>query len=114
MKKIIHALFKKYIFLIVIEISIIAINVYLTTMPSEILGKIIDLLYNLEENKHIIINTVVTLLGVCVGILIVRVSWKMLDAKIAREIVKSLRDTLFKKMLKTDIQYIYNILRRII
>lgn len=109
MKKIIQALFKKYIFLMLIEITIIAMNVYLLTVPSEILGKIIDLLYNLDENKQTIINTVASLLGVCVGILIVRVSWKMLDAKIAREIVKSLRDTLFKKMLKTDIQKLQSI-----
>ena len=72
MKKIIQAFFKKYIFLMLIEICIIAVNVYLLTVPSEILGKIIDLLYNLEENKQTIINTVALLLGVCVGILIVR------------------------------------------
>ena len=109
MKKIIQDLLKKYMFLMIIEIFIIAINIYLLTVPSEILGKIIDLLYNIDQNKQLIINTVTMLLGICIFLLIVRVSWKMLDAKIAREIVKSLRDKLFKKMLKTDIEKLQSI-----
>jgi len=109
LKKIIQDLLKKYMFLMIIEIFIIAINIYLLTVPSEILGKIIDLLYNIDQNKQLIINTVTMLLGICIFLLIVRVSWKMLDAKIAREIVKSLRDKLFKKMLKTDIEKLQSI-----
>jgi len=109
LKKIIQDLLKKYMFLMIIEIFIIAINIYLLTVPSEILGKIIDLLYNIDQNKQLIINTVTMLLGICIFLLIVRVSWKMLDAKIAREIVKYLRDTLFKKMLKTDIEKLQSI-----
>ena len=109
MKKIIKALFKKYMFLMIIEMLIIAINVYFLTIPSELLGKIIDLLYNAEANKQTILNTVYMLLAVSISILVIRVSWKMLDAKISREIVKNLRDTLFKKMLKTDISKLQTI-----
>lgn len=109
MKKIIKALFKKYMFLMIIEMLIIAINVYFLTIPSELLGKIIDLLYNEEANKQTILNTVYMLLAVSISILVIRVSWKMLDAKISREIVKNLRDTLFKKMLKTDISKLQTI-----
>ncbi len=102
MKKIIKQLFKKYIWFMVVEMIIIAINVYLLTVPSEILGKIIDFLYNVEANRENIINTLCLLLQACLAIVVTRVLWKMIDAKVAREIVKNLRDTLFKKMLKTD------------
>lgn len=103
LKKIIKSLFKKHIFLMIIEMIILSLNVYLLTKPSEILGKIIDLLYNLESNKQAILSTVNMLLVTCILILIVRVSWKMIDSKISRQVVKALRDTLFKKLLKTDI-----------
>ena len=103
MKKIIKSLFKKHIFLMIIEMIILSLNVYLLTKPSEILGKIIDLLYNLESNKQAILSTVNMLLATCILILIVRVSWKMIDSKISRQVVKALRDMLFKKLLKTDI-----------
>ena len=103
LKKIIKSLFKKHIFLMIIEMIILSLNVYLLTKPSEILGKIIDLLYNLESSKQAILSTVNMLLVTCILILIVRVSWKMIDSKISRQVVKALRDTLFKKLLKTDI-----------
>lgn len=103
MKNIIKDLIKKYIFWIFIEILLLALNVYLVTLPSEFLGRIIDLLYNIEVNKKAILNTTIMLLVACVAILITRVSWKMIDAKVSRETVKILRDRLFDKMLRADV-----------
>lgn len=102
MKQILKELFKKYAFLMALELIIIAINVYLTTVPSNILGKIIDFLYDIQLNKFNIIKLICELLGTAILLLIIRVTWKMIDAKIARNIVKKLRDSLFKKMLKID------------
>lgn len=109
MKKILKELFKKHIFLILAEIILIGINIYLLTVPSKILGQIIDLLYNIELNKQNILISIYALLGTCILLMISRVIWKMIDAKIARNIVKRLRDCLFEKMLKTDISKLQSI-----
>lgn len=109
MKKILKELFKKHIFLILAEIILIGINIYLLTVPSKILGQIIDLLYNIELNKQNILTSIYALLGTCILLMISRVIWKMIDAKIARNIVKRLRDCLFEKMLNTDISKLQSI-----
>mgnify|MGYP003292900803 CR=1 FL=1 len=109
LKKIIKSLFKKHILLMIIEMLILSFNVYLLTKPSEILGKLIDLLYNVETNKQAILITVNSLIVTCILTLIVRVSWKMIDSKISRQVVKSLRDELFKKFLKSDISQLQSI-----
>lgn len=103
MKKLLIKLLKKHTFFILIELIFITVNIYLLTVPSKILGQIIDLLYNVEANKNIIMNTTLYLLLMCSLLLISRVSWKMIDAKVSRNMVKIIRDTIFKKMLKTDV-----------
>ena len=52
MKKTLFNLYKKYAFLLLIEFIFISINVYLLTVPSKLLGQIVDLFYNLNENKN--------------------------------------------------------------
>ena len=103
MKKLLKKLLKKHTLFILIELILITANIYLLTVPSKILGQIIDLLYNAEANKNIIMHTTLYLLLMCALLLISRVSWKMIDAKVSRNMVKIIRDTIFEKMLKTDV-----------
>ncbi|MBR3673368.1 MAG: ABC transporter ATP-binding protein [Clostridia bacterium] len=103
MKKLLTKLLKKHVFLILIELILITVNIYLLTVPSKILGQIIDLLYNVDANKNTIMQTILYLLLMCILLLISRVSWKMIDAKISRNMVKMIRDTIYEKMLKTDV-----------
>ena len=103
MKKLLTKLLKKHVFLILIELILITVNIYLLTVPSKILGQIIDLLYNVDANKNSIMQTILYLLLMCVLLLISRVSWKMIDAKISRNMVEMIRDTIYEKMLKTDV-----------
>ncbi len=103
MNKILKNLIKKHTILLIIEIILIGVNIYLLTVPSKMLGQIIDFLYDISLNKQSIMKATYILLGICVLILISRVVWKMIDAKISRNIVKELRDRLFEKMLKTDV-----------
>lgn len=109
MKKILKKLFKKHFFWILAEVILIGINIYLLTVPSKILGQIVDFLYNIELNKQNIITSIYALLVTCILLMISRVFWKMIDAKIARNIVKKLRDCLFEKMLKTDVSKLQSI-----
>ena len=103
MKKTLLNLYKKYAFLLLIELIFISINVYLLTVPSKLLGQIVDLLYNINENKNQIMQTSFLLLGMCLLLIVSRVTWKVIDAKIARDNVKGLRDIIFEKLLKTDV-----------
>ena len=56
MKKILLEILKKIFWQIAIIIICIAINMYFLTFPSKILGKIIDLLYDVNKNREIIYN----------------------------------------------------------
>ena len=102
MKEILKKLLKKYSFWIIMQFIIIAVNVYLLTIPSKILGQIVDLLREGASREEILSATYI-LLVMCILLLIARISWKMIDAKVARNVTKNLRDYLFEKMLKTDI-----------
>ena len=103
MKKILKELIKEHFLWILVEIVLIGINIYLLTVPSKILGQIIDFLNNINLNKSNIVTSIYALLGICILIMISRIIWKMIDAKIARNIVKKLQDCLFEKLLKTDV-----------
>ena len=102
MKQILKELIKKQLCWILLQIIIIAVNIYLLTVPSKILGQIIDFLREGESSQKILMTTY-WLLGICILILISRVTWKMIEAKVSRDMVKKLRDKLFEKMLKTDV-----------
>ena len=109
MKKILKELIKEHFLWILVEIVLIGINIYLLTVPSKILGQIIDFLNNINLNKSNIVTSIYALLGICILIMISRIIWKMIDAKIARNIVKKLRDCLFEKLLKTDVSELQSI-----
>ena len=109
MKKILKELIKEHFLWILVEIVLIGINIYLLTVPSKILGQIIDFLNNINLNKSNIVTSIYALLGICILIMISRIIWKMIDAKIARNIVKKLQDCLFEKLLKTDVSELKSI-----
>ena len=109
MKKVLKYIFKKQ-FLIIFSILIfIALNVYLLTFPSKILGQIIDYLYDIEKNKILIINSIKFLIIISIFAMITRVIWKRLIAITTRFLEKTLRDKLFENFLKIKLSSIQNI-----
>ena len=90
MKKILFKLYKKHFILLLIELIFITVNIYLLTVPSKLLGQIIDMLYNIDANKDMILKTSFLVLGMCVLLIISRVTWKVIDARISRNTVKQL------------------------
>ena len=109
MKKVLKYIFKKQ-FLIIFSILIfIALNVYLLTFPSKILGQIIDYLYDIEKNKILIINSIKFLIIISIFAMITRVIWKRLIAITTRFLEKTLRDKLFENFLKIRLSSIQNI-----
>ena len=94
MKQIIKQIIKKYTFKFMIAVFFIIVNIYLYTYPSAAVGEIVDLLYNLDENKITIINLVFSILLACVGVLLTRLIWKGLEFKIETQITKKIKDKL--------------------
>ena len=109
MKKLLISIYKKLTLKMITIITLVAVNVYLLTYPSKVLGKIIDLLSNIEKNKSLIINHIVKLLLVSVLIVIVRIVWKYLLAITTRQVEKGLKDNLFDHFLKIKLSSIQNI-----
>lgn len=111
MKNLIKEFFRENRIRIVIQIVFIMINMYLLTWPSLIIGDIIDLLYDIEQNRVEIINNVFLLMGLSVLLLIIRLIWKYVDTLIPRSLERILKDNLFSHLLKMkiiDIQKIKN------
>lgn len=109
MKKLLQNIIKKQLFQYIAIIVLVGLNVYLLTYPSKILGIIIDLLYNIEKNKPLILNNIILLILASIGILLIRVIWKYLVGKCTRYFEKELKDKLFSQFLSVKLTSIQNI-----
>lgn len=109
MKETLKEILKKQILVIILILILIGLNEYILTYPSKILGNIIDLLYNMEENKPIIIKSIILLLLCSVSFLVIRIIWKYLIARVTRIMEKDLKDKLFQRFLKVNLESIQNI-----
>ncbi len=111
MKQILKSILKKQSLKILLIFILIAINEYLLIFPSKILGKIVDLLYDIDQNKIQIIHNIYYLLGITLAFILVRIAWKYLVGICSRTLEKDLKDKLFEHFLKiklTNIQDIKN------
>lgn len=109
MKKIILEVLKRSKWIILFEIIFIIINILLTTYPAKIIGEIIDLMYNMDEFKDIIIQKICIMLAICIGILIVRALWKYLEISMSNTFVTILRNKLFEKLMKIHLDELKDI-----
>lgn len=109
MKKVIIEALKGYKWQIPIHIILIGINIYLLTIPAKIIGNIIDLLYDIELNKQVILNNTYYLLGSCIVLLVVRMCWKYLETYISRGVERDIKIKLFQRFLKLKLQNIQSI-----
>lgn len=111
MKNILSKIMKKYIIHISIIVIFIFINMYVLTLPSKIIGQIIDQLVNIEENKEAIIKLTINLIGVAILYLIVRFPWRSLVSYVSRSAEKDLKEKIFEQFMKmrmVDLQNIKN------
>lgn len=109
LRKILIELYKKYKWNFLVETVFLIINVYLVAIPSRIVGNMIDLLYNVDANRNIILMEMAKLVGVCLGYLGVRVIWKNIEVKMEFIMSKDLVDRLFAKFLRSKIEKIEEI-----
>ncbi len=109
MKKVLLDAIKKYKIQIILHAIFIGIHIYILTIPPKLIGNMIDLLYNLEENKQAILNITYQLLGICILFFVVRFSWKSLENYVVRGTEKDINIKLFQRFLKLKLQNIQNI-----
>ena len=83
---------KKYKWQIMIAILLIWLNMYLLTYPPKIIGEIIDLLYDINQNKEVIFKSILSLLGICILMLFVRTGWKYYVCYANRGMEKELKN----------------------
>ncbi len=109
MKKIVLDILNKNKLGLCIQTIFIGINIYLLTIPPQIIGKIINLLNDIDTNKQKIIDNAICLIIICIIILMVRMIWKYYETKNNREFEKGIKDRLFDRFLKLKIKDIENI-----
>lgn len=109
MKKILIDLYKRYKWIFLIEIVFLIANVYLVAIPSRIVGNMIDLLYDVESNRQLIINEIIHLVMVCGLYVFVRIVWKSIEVKMEFVLGKHVKDILFAKFLRAKIESIEGI-----
>ena len=109
MKDILISIYKKLSLKMFIVVTLVAVNVYLLTYPSKVLGNIIDLLGNIEANKPEILSLIIKLLIASLILIVIRVIWKYTLAFITRTVEKDLRDKLFDHFLRIKLSSIQDI-----
>lgn len=106
MKEVMKGLFKKYKWLLILQVIFILLNIYVLTLPPKIIGNIVDLLYHMEENKSIIIQNTIYLLGVCILLLGIREVWKYVETYVPRKMESDLKNILFKQLTNIKLENI--------
>ncbi len=109
MKKVLIDSLKKYKWQIPIQIILMGLNIYILTIPAAIIGNIIDLFYDIEANKQIIVNNTYYLLVICIVYLLNRLIWKYLETYISRGVERDIKSKLFQRFLKLKLQNIQSI-----
>lgn len=109
MKETLKEIFSKQKYKIFLIVILVTFNEFLLTIPSKILGRIIDLLDDIARNKETILTNIIILIGASILALVVRVIWKYLIACMTRYLEKKLKDSIFEKFIKTKLSNIQNI-----
>ena len=89
---------------LIIEFFGLVFFVYFMTCPAKYLGKIIDLLYDIETNKNIIIYNVMLMILSAIGMVVSRMVYKYIEFTVHINTRKELQDNLFKKIMKMKLE----------
>ena len=109
MKKVLLKTIKKYRVTIFLTVFFIVINTYFLTYPPKIIGKIVDLLYDIEANKSQIIQQTIYLLIMCIVLLVVRMPWRWLVGYVPRSIEMDIKNKLFEQFMKIKLSNVEKI-----
>lgn len=111
MKNILIKELKKYFKYMIITIAFIFINMYILTLSSPVIGKIVDLLIDVGQNSEKILQLTINLIGISVVYLLTRFPWRILSTYVSRHLEKDLKEKIFEQFMKirmVDLQNIKN------
>ncbi len=89
----------------------ITINMYILTLPAKIIGNVIDLMSNIEQNKQEIIFSLFYLIGTVILYLFTRLPWRALATYTSRSFERELKNQIFSQFIRlkmVDLQNIKN------
>lgn len=109
MQKVLIKILKKYKWTCLLQVFFIMLNIYFLTYPPKIIGKIVDLLYDIPANKELIMTNTFYLIGTCILLLAVRMPWRWLSGYNPRSIERDLKDRLFEQFMRIKMASIQNI-----
>ena len=92
MRKIMINILKKYKLQFLTVIIFVGINMYLITVPPLIIGNIVNLLYNVDENRKLILKQLIYLMLTAIAILLVRLPWRYSAGYITRSFERDIKN----------------------
>ena len=111
MKKILIDILKKYKIAILTTVFFIGLNIFISTIPSKIIGIIVDFMYNIQENKAEIIKYTFYLIGSVMLAMFSRLPWRYLVDYTNRSLEKDIKNKLyahFTRVKMSSLQKIKN------
>lgn len=108
MKQVLKEWLKKSYIKIIISIIFVFLNMYFLTYPSKIIGQIVDLLYNITDNKTEIENKIIFLIISSFIIMLVRLPWRTMCSYTILDYEKIIKDKLFKHFMKIKMNDLQN------
>lgn len=100
MKNVLINWIRKSYLKILIVIVFIFINIYISTYSPKIIGKIVDLLYDIPNTNNQIYQNIFFLMLTILGFLAFRLPWRTMCQNIILEYEKMVKDSLFSHFLK--------------
>lgn len=108
MKQVLKEWLKKSCIKIIISIIFVFLNMYFLTYPSKIIGQIVDLLYNIDDNKIEIVNKIIFLIISSFIIMLVRLPWRTMCSYTILDYEKTIKDKLYKHFMKIKMNNLQN------
>ena len=109
MKKIIIEELKKYKYLLIIQIILVAINCFLLAYIPKTIGLIIDDFFNFEENVDIIEKYIILLLIASIFFIIIRLLYRVNTRYVIVKFHNNLIKRTYNLLLDTKMKEIQNI-----
>lgn len=109
MQKIIKQTIKKYMGLILIIVLFVSINMYVVTLPAKIIGNIVDLMMNMEQNQQEIVRKVFYLVIAAILYLLTRLPWRAIATYTSRCFERELKNKIFAQFIRLKMNDLNNI-----
>lgn len=82
---------------------------YIITLPAKIIGNIVDLMMNMEQNQQEIIRNICYLVVVAISYLITRLPWRAIATYTSRSFEREIKNKIFYQFIRLEMKDLQNI-----